>query len=181
MTDWSQVPNERSKEIPWLLGQTLTFPALDVGSNESSYLRHYADAMTPLDGIDIRPQTRGGLRDFHQADIRTWEAPQKYATVIALSTLEHVGLECEGYGTKADDEAEGDRRAVEGCMRALRSGGKMLLTVPYGPAENRGWYRVYSKPGLERLLAGYEWSAEFHENPAWDVGGVALITVRHKE
>jgi SAM-dependent methyltransferase len=134
--------------------------------------------MTPLDGIDIRPQTRGGLADFYLGDIRTWVAPHPYATVIALSTLEHIGLACEGYGTEADDEAEGDRRAVEGCMRALKPGGTLLLTVPFGPkAENRGWYRVYDQAALEDLVDGWEFSAEYHLNPEWAVGGVALVTV----
>lgn len=181
MTEWALLPNERSKEIPWLLTQTINFPALDVGCNESVYLRHYSDAMTPLDGIDVRPQTRGGLNNFFCADIRTWDPPQKYATVIALSTIEHIGLHVEGYGTEADDVEGGDRKAIEGCMRALKPGGTMLLTVPYGVDDNRGWFRVYSKVGLERLLAGYEWDAEYHLNDTWAVGGVALIKVRHRD
>ena len=181
MNDWALIPNERSVELPWLVDQTIAFPALDVGCNESVYLRHYQDAMTPLDGIDVRPQSRGGLNTFYQADIRTWDAPQKYGTVIALSTIEHIGLHVDGYGTSADDVEDGDRKAIEGCMRALRPGGTLLLTVPYGKDENRGWYRIYSKVGLERLLAGYEWDADYHLNDSWDVGGVALIKVWHRD
>ncbi len=177
--NWEDIPNERSVEIPFLLASQVKFPALDVGCHESSYLREFSDALTPLDGIDIRPQTRGGLNTFYQDDIRTWEAPFLYATVVALSTIEHIGLTCEGYGTTADDP-EGDRKAIEGCMRALRPDGRLLLTVPYGPSENRGWFRVYSKPDLEWLLRGFEWDAEYHVNPEWDVGGCALITVTHK-
>lgn len=101
-----------------------------------------------------------------------------YATVIALSTIEHIGLACEGYGTDADDVELGDRRAVEGCMRALRPGGRMLLTVPYGfQAENRDWYRVYSAQTLNRLLEGFPYTKDVRFNPAWQVGGVGLCVV----
>jgi len=99
----------------------------------------------------------------------------KYATVIALSTIEHIGLTCEGYGTTADDP-EGDRKAIEGCMRALKPGGTLLLTVPFGKSENRGWYRIYDDESLDRLLDGIDYNAEYHSDPAWAVGGVALVT-----
>jgi SAM-dependent methyltransferase len=176
--DYAHLTSERSVELPWLLERTLTFPALDVGCHESVYLHHYADALTPLDGIDIRPQTRNGLRNFYQDDIRTWEAPMKYATVIALSTIEHIGLANTDYGCGDDDMGGGDRAALEGCMRALRPGGVLLLTVPFGDThENRGWYRRYNARSLTALLDGFKAVNEFHHNPEWGVGGVALCQV----
>lgn len=175
VSNWSDLPTERSVEIPWLLAQDVIRPALDVGCNESAYLRHYSDALTPLDGIDIRYQQRGGLETFFCADIRTWEAPQKYATVIALSTIEHIGMAC--YGMEANDVEHGDRRAVEGCMRALRPGGKLLMTVPFGDTfEDRGWFRRYDQGHLDALLDGYLYDVEYRHDPTWDVGGVALVT-----
>lgn len=175
VSNWASLPTERSVEIPWLLSQNVVRPALDVGCNESAYLRHYSDALAPLDGIDVRYQQRGGLETFFCADIRTWEAPQKYATVIALSTIEHIGLACYGY--EADDVEYGDRRAVEGCMRALRPEGRLLMTVPFGDTfENRGWYRVYSPEALDILLDGFSYQVETRFDPTWDVGGVALVT-----
>lgn len=177
MNDYAHLPNERSKELPWLLEQQINHPALDVGCNESVYLRHYDDALNPLDGLDVRQQTRNGLRSFYLGDIRTWHSPLKYATVIALSTIEHIGLAVDGYGTEADDVEHGDRRAVEGCMRALRPGGTLLMTVPYGEfAENRGWFRVYNGDTLATLMSGISWRADYHFNGGWAVGGVALIT-----
>lgn len=175
--DYAHLPTERSVELPWLLNQPIAMPALDVGCNESVYLYHYADAMTPLDGIDVRPHKNRWLRTFHQGDIRTWEAPMKYATVIALSTIEHIGLAVENYGTNDDDVAFGDRKALEGCVRALRPGGKLLLTVPYSTSENRGWYRIYDKTTLARLLEGFTSKVEIVMNPQWKVGGVALCEV----
>lgn len=174
--------NERDCELPWLLNQAadLTYPVLDVGSHESTYL-HALSEHGPVDGIDIR-QAPGGqpLRQHFQADIRTWQAPEKYPTVVALSTIEHIGLAFDPYGTEADDPSYGDRRALEGCMRALADDGVLLLTVPYGVDEDRGWYRVYDEERLIVLLDGYRWRAAYRSDPSWEVGGVVLAEVRHR-
>lgn len=170
------MPNERSVELPWLLAQTLTYPVLDVGHAESTYLCALAEH-GPVDGIDVRQVTHPCTRRDFQADITTWQAPALYQTVIALSTVEHIGLEVQAYGTPAGDP-EGDVRAIEGCWRALAPGGTLLVTVPFGVQENRGWYRVYSQSGMDALMGGLTYTRELITHPEWAVGGVALITAR---
>lgn len=179
MTDpWVGCGNEREDEIPWLLSRPIMFPALDVGCTESVYLDRLVG---PVDGIDVRaPRPHHAMREQFQADIRTWLAPQRYPSIIALSTLEHVGLEFAPYGTLADDVDKGDREALEGCMRNLTDDGVLYLTVPLGPEhENRGWYRRYSPDTLRELLRDYRATIEARYEPAWDVGGVAMCEVRH--
>lgn len=176
---WLNSGTERAVEIPWLLRTISAYPALDVGSHESVYLH---DLGGPVDGIDVRPAPEGQpLRQFFHADIRTWQAPEKYPTIIALSTIEHIGLEFAPYGTLADDE-DGDRHAIEGCMRNLTADGSFLLTVPFGHTyEHRGWYRRYDGTSLNELLDGYLiYNATYQIEPRWDVGGVACVTVKHR-
>lgn len=168
------VLTERSVEVPWAIANAQP-PTLDVGCAESDYL---ADLAGPVDGIDVRPADMP-LDVFFEGDIRTIELPTRYRTVLAISTIEHIGLAHGPYGTTADDPEHGDRRAVEGCMRHVADSGQLLMSVPYnyGAGENRGWYRVYSHDSLCRLLDGFDWDLEVHMNDQWTVGGVALVTV----
>lgn len=166
---------EREVEAPWVIAEAIA-PVLDVGCAESTYL---ADLPQLVDGIDWRPVESEYLREFFRGDIRT--APvvieRRYATVAAVSTIEHVGLAHASYGTKADD-SDGDRHALEACYELCRPGGRVLMSVPYGRAEHRGWYRMYDFATLAELCEGLDWSHSVHVDSAWDVGGVALVTIR---
>lgn len=172
------IATERSVEIPWAIDKA-TAPVLDVGCAESTYIKELAG---PVDGIDTRPVSAEtlGLRHFYELDIRT--APEyihaRYATVAAISTIEHIGLEHAPYATQADDTDHGDRRALEACHELCSAGGQVLMSVPYGDDENRGWYRRYSQETLGDLCEGFDWSWESHMDPSWAVGGVALVTIR---
>lgn len=173
---WASIPNERSEELPWLLTRDLAYPILDVGCHESTYL----DALAkdgPVDGIDVRHQDQGILRHFYQDDIRTWLAPEPFPTICAVSTVEHIGLAFEPYGTSADDP-DGDKHAVSGIRANLAPGGTLYLTVPFGDPEHFGWFRRYGTAELAALLDGWYWEAEFKFNPDWQVQGVALVTAR---
>jgi SAM-dependent methyltransferase len=184
--------SERDAEIPWAVANTVA-PVLDVGCAESTYL---ADLPAPVDGIDVRAEgIKTVLRQFFWGDVRTFEFPGFYRTVLAISTLEHVGLECGQYGTKADDP-DGDRHALAACYAVLGPGGKVLVSVPFGRPADHGWFRQYDLAGLHALLAGYDADIEIRVGPHWDTpadladidvdydhrrgsaGAVALVTVR---
>lgn len=165
--------SEREIELPWAIKNTVG-PVLDVGCAESTYL---AELDGPVDGIDSRPFQSPHLRKFFHDDIRTAEIPDRYATVLAVSTIEHIGLAHAPYETTADDD-QGDLNALRACVNLCAPGGKVLMTVPYGKEhENRGWYRVYDKDTLHYLCSDWNYSVETHLNPEWAVGGVALVTV----
>ena len=173
------IPNERSIEIAWLLAQPIKGPVLDVGCHDSVYLEHLP---APVDGIDVRPCENQALRRSFTADIRTWLAPEPYPSITAVSTVEHVGLAFEPYGTSADDP-DGDRHAITGCMANLTWDGTLYVTVP-APADGQdradhSWYRSYTARGLEDLLNGYSYQADVTFDPTWPVGGVWLCRVWH--
>jgi len=74
--------------------------------------------------------------------------------VTAVSTIEHVGLSGR---YSSDEDPGGDRTAMEEIGRVTKSGGTILLTVPYGqPAVFRPWHRVYGAEQLQRLINGFE-------------------------
>jgi hypothetical protein len=183
--------SERLAEIPWAVVNAVA-PVLDVGCAESTYL---ADLPAPVDGIDVRPVTMGSLRHRYRGDIRTFEFVKLYATVLAISTLEHVGLANPGYGTAADDP-DGDRHGLEGCVAAAEVGGRVLLSVPFGRPADYGWFRQYDLGRLGKLLAGFDADVDIRVAPDWAIpadpedvnvgydhrrgsaGAVALVTVR---
>jgi hypothetical protein len=184
--------SEREAEIPWAAKNAVA-PVLDVGCAESTYL---ADLPAPVDGIDVRPVAAvGPLRCCYRGDIRTFDFVRPYATVLAISTIEHVGLANPGYGTAADDP-DGDRRALEGCVAAAGPGGRVLVSVPFGRPAHYGWFRQYDLAGLGKLFAGYDTTIDIRLSPGWDTpaaiadvdadydhrrgsaGAVALVTVK---
>lgn len=149
------VVSERSVEIPWAIRNSVA-PILDVGCVESTYLD---DLPEPVDGLDVRNGGEGFRYKF-VADIRDVDLPDRYATVLAISTLEHVGLDHAPYGTEEDDPVNGDIEAVMGCWRHVAPEGKLLISVPFGAPRNYGWFRQYDLEGLARLCGSLYFTAE---------------------
>lgn len=190
---WWPAVSEREIEIPWAIKNAVA-PVLDVGCAESTYL---ADLPAPVDGIDVRDPTRtqDALRRFYRGDICTYLLPGRYATVLAISTIEHVGLACKAYGTSADDAA-GDRHALEGCVAAAGPGGQVLVSVPFGRPADHGWFRQYDLTRLRGLFEGFDAKLDIRVGPDWatpaeiddvdvdydhrrgSAGAVALVTVK---
>lgn len=136
---------------------------LDVGCAESDYL----GMIGAVDGIDCRAvpdRVLTHLRHFFLSDIREFEVSDPYDTVLAISTLEHVGLFHDPYGTSADDPEFGDRRALEGCVRVGR---RVLVTVPFGASGDYGWFRQYDEERLKRLTDGMDANWAVHGGPRW--------------
>jgi len=106
-------------------------------------------------GLDTRLyQLAEPLFEFVRGDIRNTSFPDgRFDLVLAVSTIEHIGLSGR-YGS--DEDAEGDVRAMREIHSITRSGGKVLLTVPYGePAIFRPWNRVYGPNELRNLVDGF--------------------------
>jgi SAM-dependent methyltransferase len=79
--------------------------------------------------------------------------PASFDRIVCVSTLEHVGMDTTRFGAaRAPGTPETATAAVAELVRVLATGGTLLLTVPYGCAADRGWYRVFDARALDELL-----------------------------
>jgi len=143
----------RVVEIPWAMdrlkrdtkpGQRL----LVVGDVITAKL---ADMSYDIDLVDMDAEasSNGHLR-VQKMDIRRAELPAgAFDAAVCISTIEHVGVQ----GMEFPD---GDRLAAGIIHRALKRGGKLLLTAPFGkPFTVTGFTRIYDSAGLANALKGY--------------------------
>lgn len=165
--------NERIVEIPFV-HHHLPYPfqgrALDVGSRESQMAFELSSLGFETWALDLR-EPRVTFPGVHhvRADIRSTSLESEFFdVVIALSTLEHIGL--AGYGNTDFDE-EGDVHALEEIHRVLKPGKRLLLTAPFGTRGKAADYRVYDHPALLGWLArcGFEVEKEHY----WRQSGLA--------
>jgi len=71
--------------------------------------------------------------------------------VIAISVIEHFGLNCYGGPMIVD----GDKKAAKEIYRILKEGGKLIITLPFGKKETMPAQRIYDTAGLEDLLRDF--------------------------
>jgi len=156
--------DERVVEYPWMfarLGNGATL--LDVGSTlnhepvialvMSRYRRLVH--LNPYRDDDHR-SAAAGVR-YVRADARRPALRGPFTMVTCLSTLEHVGCDNTRYGGAPAEADGGLARAA--AMRAIRSllapGGRLLLTVPFGRAENHGWFVQLDRAMLDDAIAAF--------------------------
>jgi hypothetical protein len=133
--------NERIVEVPIVWDEVKRCPptsVLEIGN----VLAHYFPLKHQV--VDKYEQARGII----QADVMDFRPAQRYALIVAISTLEHVGwdeepstLEEVGADTARQDP-EKLLRAVEHLATLLAPGGTLLATMPIG-----------YNPQLDRFLA----------------------------
>jgi len=78
--------------------------------------------------------------------------------VIAVSTLEHIGL--GRYGEWL--EPNGDATAISEISRILSRNGTLLITLPFGKEEVFPSHRVYNQPRLRAILKGFNVEREYY-------------------
>lgn len=88
---------------------------------------------------------------FKQEDIRkTTFADNFFDAVIAISSLEHIGL-AGRYGSNEDKH--GDGIAVNEMKRVLKENGTMILTLPFGKAKViRPYSKIYDEEWISDLI-----------------------------
>lgn len=164
--------SERIVEIPFV-HRNLPYPfrgrLLDVGYRESEIIYEMASLGFDTWGIDIRPSVAEypGVR-YVQGDVIKYPfEASSFDAVIALSTVEHIGL--IAYGNSAKDP-DGDLHALQAIHRILKPTGRLLLTVPFGKRGATNWYRVYDQKALLALLKGSGFAAEIQN--CWTQQGI---------
>jgi SAM-dependent methyltransferase len=154
--------DERVVEYPWLLAHHHGGPALDAGStlNHAHVLHRFLPALAPLTIATLRPEAEAFTSlgvSYLYADLRDLPLRDaQFTTVICASTLEHVGMDNALYGEGAGRSADPERevgRALGELTRVAAPGGRILVTVPYGRAEDHGWFRQLDRAGVNAVAA----------------------------
>lgn len=169
---------ERVVEIPWALA---VLPQagriLDVGSCGAAYLGVIQQAGRDLHCLDPNPLgasewfPAGAV--FHQQNLIGNDLPSgHFDAVLAISTIEHIGLPFYGQQPFRD----GDRLALAEIWKLLKTDAPAIVTVPAGQSKLASWYRQYSAADLRRLFAGWRCHIDY-----WGFDGFRYrpITERH--
>ena len=156
--------DERVVEYPWLLGVGPGGRVLDAGStlNHAHILDRFLPMLDSLTIVTLSPEEvsfpeRGVT--YVYADLR--ELPfedDSFDEVISLSTLEHIGMDNSFYAPDAGRAADPGReldRAIAELRRVVAAGGRILVTVPYGRAEDHGWLHQLDRAAVQRLIEAF--------------------------
>lgn len=165
-------PTERVIEIPWALSQIpQTGHILDIGSCEATYLQSIITHGRKLSCLDVRPCIEDIPPDatfYAETILGNQLPPHQFDAVIFLSTLEHLGLPC--YGQIPILHA--DRLALIEAKRLLKSGGRLIVTVPAGFSKVAFWFRQYSPGDLQTLFEGFQTTISY-----WGFDGERYISI----
>jgi hypothetical protein len=162
-------------------------------------------------GLDLAPPRGDPLPMHVQADVVTLDrdAYPAFAMITCISTLEHIGYDNRGYGIPDAATQEPERvqcQALVNMLRLLSRGGTLLVSVPFGIAEDHGWFIQYDlrrvdalggaaaiaqatletktiyalRPGEGWRVAPAESVAEVRSRVGEGAGAVALLTFRRK-
>lgn len=136
------------------LYESSSITVLDVGAAESLLSYELATLNYSVTAIDIRPIAlfHPNLK-FVKTDIcKPVLPPASFDCVIALSTLEHIGL-----GWYGDETGESyDVKAVQEISLLLKPEGSFLLTVPYGKKALTPVHRIYNQKSLQKLIQDFK-------------------------
>ena len=97
-----------------------------------------------ITGMDIAEPTceiSGIYKESIRADISDWNTESRFDLIWCISTLEHFGMDNHGYTDAFTTDAQADFKAMRQMVDLLADSGRLLVTVPYGVAENHGWFR----------------------------------------
>ena len=146
---------ERVVEVPWVLSRYRgERRVLDVGS------RHAPDAYVTgllratggigVIGLDLVMRPMRGFLGLtgDVCDLPIATGSVDFASCI--STLEHIGCDNSGYG--APETSGTPEGALRELGRTLAPGGRLAVTVPFGRAEDHGWFRQYDEPAWRDLV-----------------------------
>lgn len=156
-------PDSRVVEYPWVLKHLRKgrLKVLDAGCTGSLLSHELIARRYRVVGIDIREYTWKNHRmQFCKRDIRRTELPSElFDIVIAVSTIEHLGLNIYDQYSDAGSLLSGDIEAIQELHRILKRGGLLVLTTPFmgkGPFRILGWDRRYDETSLRKLVKDFD-------------------------
>lgn len=168
--------NERVIEQPWVFAQVgadRPLRILDVGGSESTVAVSLATLGHAVTVVDPRgyPVAHPNLT-VAACRLEDYDGPAAFDVAVCLSAVEHFGLDHYGQEASAARADHAALRTLRGLVRA--DGGRLLLTVPYGPAfAVAGFERIYDRPALDELLDGWTVAerrvAQWRDRLAWEL------------
>ncbi len=151
--------NEHLVQIPFLF-RNIRAPAkvLDIGCSSSPVALQLAMLIYNVTGIDY---TQYGMRHqnlrFLKGDFNQYNfGKDRFDIVVAMNTIEHMGLEYYGNETLLDKQA--DIKAMTKAKELLEKGGQLIFSAKYGIPDTitisgKPFLRVYDDKALDVLLS----------------------------
>lgn len=139
VSNYNAINTERTVEIPWvknILRQYESSEILEVGNVLSNYISFSHDI------VDKYESGPGIINE----DIVAFDTGKRYDLIITISTLEHIGFD------EPQKESGKNVLAFENLKKLLKTGGKMVITVPLG----------YNPEIDEFIRINEEWFNEVH-------------------
>jgi len=167
--------DERVVEYPWALHRLRErwipgTPILDAGSalNHPPILAYCRrEQLRPISVVTLHYEGRADVSDdvrYEFSDLR--RLPYRdgwFSSVVCLSTLEHVGMDNRMYGETAvasPDPTPAVRQVLQELRRVTQMGGALLLSVPFGKRDDRGWFRILDADDLQPITEAPGWRVD---------------------
>lgn len=107
-------------------------------------------------GIDIAPPSQEVKRRYNETilgDVVTAEIPRgTFDLIWCISCIEHLGRDNSAYCQEFRIQRDMDRKALRALWEALKDGGLLLVTAPFGRFEDHGWQVNYDDATWWALL-----------------------------
>lgn len=149
---------ERVVEIPWTLSRCRrAVRVLDLGTRfaADTYvtgLLHAVAGAELVASVDLAMLPLGGLSGV-RGDVASLPIRDAvFDLVTCVSTLEHIGRDNRRYGL--DARSGGPEVVLAEFARVLARHGEAIITVPFGLAEDHGWFTQFDLASWRALVDG---------------------------
>ncbi|HRI90184.1 class I SAM-dependent methyltransferase [Accumulibacter sp.] len=162
--------DERVVECPWAISKVQSGPGLllDAGSVLNAPMFLGAPELSQqriiiysleMDSVRLDPRLSYLHGDFRDPVLRDGI----FDNIVCISTVEHIGMwpiPKPPYDvTLKQPQPEKDLLAYRGVMKTfhdlLKPGGRLLLTVPFGKAEDQDWLQVFGAEQIEGVKQSF--------------------------
>lgn len=159
--------DERVVEYPWILAriQQRSGTILDAGAalNYESICKHPSMAQKNIIVYTLSPHGENHILtpriSYIYGDLRNIILRDNAVDdIVSISTIEHIGMNNYKY---TEDEKFFEREgaafvlAIQELHRSLKSGGRLLLTVPYGRPQDLDWLFQFDEDRLRILTDSF--------------------------
>jgi SAM-dependent methyltransferase len=176
--------DERVVECPWAISRVKPGPGLLLDAGSVLNTPMFLDApelrqqqiiiySLEMDSVHLDPRLSYLHGDFREPILRDGI----FDNIVCISTVEHIGMwpipKPPYEMTLNQPQPEKDLFAYQNVMKTfhdlLKPGGRLLLTVPYGKAEDQDWLQVFGAEqieGIKQAFSGDSLSETYYRHTA---------------